>query len=405
MDDGNTVLHWDEDKEGHGCHNNGLISALDNEFGYVGIGGSDVFITRGLQDDKRATVSQMMAALDQCVNAGASIIVLSLGCTGCQHALNESYFRSLADKGIMVFAASGNIGGDPDAELMYPASFPGSVISVSAVNSDESVWYKSAVNEQVEFCSHGSSVVSTGFSLVGDSYNYNFVRKSGTSMSTPQVAAVAAHLWSHYPRCSATQIRSVLAATAKKVDTGSGRLQRCTRECGFGIPQLQDAYHLLDGTKSFPGVSQDYDCDVGGMILSATASVCDCINGNDNPSKCIDPSTTYDERSPLDFADGGFEGPFWPDKADVPASKENLPRCKDKRGARFRINVSRERNVNKRGLQNARQRRRNRPRGCKYIRQKKTRAQFWCQMNEQVRNNCQRSCSTLAGVVYNSCSA
>jgi hypothetical protein len=26
-------------------------------------------------------------------------------------------------------------------------------------------------------------------------------------------------------------------------------------------------------------------------------------------------------------------------------------------------------------------------------------------MNEQVRNNCQRSCSTLAGVVYNSCSA
>ena len=370
MDDGNTVLRWDEDKEGHGCHSTGLIGALDNEFGYVGIGGSDVFITRALQDDRRATVSQMMAALDQCIDAGASIIALSFGCTGCRDAMYEPYFRSLADKGIMLVAASGNIGGGDQNGMFYPASFPGSVISVGAVNSDESVWYKSAVNNQVEFCAHGQNVISTGLSL-------DFVRKSGTSMSTPQVAAVAANLWSHYPRCSATQIRSVLAATAKSI---SGSLERCTQECGFGIPQLQDAYSLLDSTKSIPGVSQDYDCDVGGMILSSTASVCDCIDSNGDPSKCIDPNTS---------------GPAEP----------TLPECKDKKMARFRINVSRERNANKRDLQTARQKRRNRSRGCKYIRQKKSRAQFWCQINQDVRKSCQGSCSKLAGIVYNSCSA
>jgi hypothetical protein len=205
-------------------------------------------------------------------------------------------------------------------------------------------------------------------------------------MSTPQVAAVAAHLWSHYPRCSATQIRSVLAATAKKVDTGSGGLQLCTHECGFGIPQLQDAYHLLDRTKSSPGSSDDYDCNVGGMILSSTARVCDCIESNGDLMKCIDPSASFGGRSPPNTAEIG----------------KNLPRCKDKRGARFRINVRRERNAdNTRDLQEARK---HKPRGCKYIRQTTSRAQFWCKRNKNVRKNCRRSCSSLADITYSNCS-
>jgi len=408
MDDG-TVLHWDEDKNGHGCHTSGIIGAVDNAFGNFGIGGSDIFITRGLEDDKRATVSQLMTALDQCVNAGASIIILPLGCTGCRDALNEPYFQSLADKGILVFASSGNFDKVKDpSELRYPASFP-SVISVGAVNSDESVWYKSLANSQVEFCAHGSSVVSTGFSIGDDdTYQYNFVRKSGTSMSTPQVAAVAAHLWSHYPRCSATQIRSVLATTAKKVDTGSGTLHQCTHECGFGIPQLQDAYSLLDGTRSSPGVSLDYDCDVGGIVLSSTASVCDCIESNGDPTKCIDPNAPYGELNPLGFSEEDLNGPsmnaVWPSKAEIPTLKQNLPRCKDKRGARFQINVRRERNTNnRRDLLGARRRMQKKPRGCEYIRQTTSRAQFWCQMNKDVRKNCRQSCSSLAGVAYNNC--
>ena len=402
MDDGRTVLRWDKDKDGHGCHTNGLIQALDNDFGYVGIQGSDVFITRGLQDDKRATVSQMMAALDQCVNAGASIIILSLGCVGCRGALDEAYFQGLADKDIMVFAASGNSGNEPHNELMYPAGFPGSVISVSAVNADESVWYRSAVNSQVEYCAHGSSVISTGFALTDDSYQYDFVRTSGTSTSNPQVAAVAANLWSHYSRCSATQIRSVLAATAKKVKvgpTGQEELKRCSHECGFGIPQLQDAYNLLDSTRTISGVSEDYDCNVGGMVLSSTDHVCDCVDSNGDPSKCIDPSSSYYRRSPLDLAEESPE-----ETSSNPAWRSKLPRCKDKRDAEFRINVSREINANKRSLQNARQRRRDRPRGCKYIRNKESRAQFWCQINQKVRSSCKRSCSLHAGVVYNNCS-
>jgi subtilisin family serine protease len=138
IDDGQTVLRWDEDKEGHGCHQSGLVGAVDNSFGYIGIGGSDIFITRALDDDKKATVSQTMAALDQCVNAGASIIVLSFGCTKCRDLLDESYFRSLADKGIMIFGASGNIG--PASEPLYPSSFPGSVISVRYVTLSRSYY-------------------------------------------------------------------------------------------------------------------------------------------------------------------------------------------------------------------------------------------------------------------------
>lgn len=150
--------------------------------GYFGVGGSDVFITRALKDDKNGSIGIMIAAINQCVNAGASIIVLSLGCTGCEGAMPASFFKQLAERGIMVFAAAGNNGDDPNAGMMLPAGFANSVISVGAVNIDSSRFFKSAANDQVEFCAHGSSVVSTGFSLIDEeTYDYDYVRKSGTS--------------------------------------------------------------------------------------------------------------------------------------------------------------------------------------------------------------------------------
>ena len=81
--DGRTVLPWAPDRNGHGCHLTGLISALDNSVGYHGIsavsGGVKIFSTRALDDEMSGSISQMQRAIDQCVSNNADIIVLSLG--------------------------------------------------------------------------------------------------------------------------------------------------------------------------------------------------------------------------------------------------------------------------------------------------------------------------------------
>ena len=72
--------------------------------------------------------------------------------------------------------------------------------------------------------------------VTGDAYaSYN-----GTSMATPHASGVAALVWSHFPQCTAAQIRSTLAKTAQ--DLGDrGR----DPQYGFGLVQAKAAFDRL----------------------------------------------------------------------------------------------------------------------------------------------------------------
>lgn len=68
----------------------------------------------------------------------------------------------------------------------------------------------------------------------------NYALYNGTSMATPHVSAVAALVWSYFPRCSAGQIRSTLNKTA--LDLGApGR----DPYYGYGLVQARAAYDRL----------------------------------------------------------------------------------------------------------------------------------------------------------------
>ncbi|GAB2919428.1 S8 family serine peptidase [Rheinheimera gaetbuli] len=75
-------------------------------------------------------------------------------------------------------------------------------------------------------------------SLFSGAANYGLM--SGTSMASPHVAGVAALVWSHYPQCTNTQIRSALAASAQ--DLGApGR----DTSYGYGLVQTKAAIDYL----------------------------------------------------------------------------------------------------------------------------------------------------------------
>ena len=66
---------------------------------------------------------------------------------------------------------------------------------------------------------------------------------SGTSMATPHVSGVAALIWSHFPNCSAKQVRQVLSASALEL----GRPGK-DPEFGAGLVQAKAAYDRLAAT-------------------------------------------------------------------------------------------------------------------------------------------------------------
>lgn len=68
----------------------------------------------------------------------------------------------------------------------------------------------------------------------------NYALYDGTSMATPHVSAVAALVWSYFPKCSASDIRSTLNKTAMDLGT-PGR----DPYYGYGLVQAKAAYDRI----------------------------------------------------------------------------------------------------------------------------------------------------------------
>ena len=225
------VGNWYNDGNGHGTHVAGTVAALNNNEGVVGVyPGVDLHIVKIFNDNGQWTfASDLIDGIDQCQNAGANVVNMSLG-GGSSSNAERNAMQGFANNGILLVAAAGNSG---NSSLSYPASYD-AVVSVAAVGSNESRASYSQYNSQVELAGPGSSVNST--------YPTNTYRSlSGTSMASPHVAGVAALVWSFFPQCTNEQVRAALQDTAK--DKGSSGRDNFY---GYGIVQANDAYDYLN---------------------------------------------------------------------------------------------------------------------------------------------------------------
>jgi len=151
---------WNQDGCGHGTHVAGTLAALNNDEGVVGVvnQGMDLVIVKIFNAKCEQIASSDLAnAVDQCVNAGAKVINLSLGGdvpTEYERAAFESAWR----RGAVIVAAAGN---DGTTSMQYPASYA-SVISVAAATSNSTAIADfSQRNVQVDLTAPGVSVLST----------------------------------------------------------------------------------------------------------------------------------------------------------------------------------------------------------------------------------------------------
>lgn len=158
---------WFADETGHGTHVAGTIAALANGRGVTGLipqpQAVNLFIVKVFGKDPNSgestwtSSSSLIAALDRCEDAGATIVNMSLGGPEKSWAERLAFARA-ARRGMLLVAAAGNDG--PDAPPSYPAFYP-SVVSVGAVDANNEPASFSQHDREVELVAPGVDVLST----------------------------------------------------------------------------------------------------------------------------------------------------------------------------------------------------------------------------------------------------
>ncbi len=171
------------DDNGHGSHVAGIIAAVDNSIGVIGVApAADLYAVKVLDRSGSGYLSDIIEGLQWVVTNHINVVNMSLGTSSYSASFATAVEQTIAS-GVVVVAAAGNSG--PSANtVMYPAKFAG-VIAVSAIDSSNAIASFSSRGPEVDLAAPGVSIFSTYKKQA-------YQTLSGTSMASPHVAGVAA---------------------------------------------------------------------------------------------------------------------------------------------------------------------------------------------------------------------
>lgn len=144
------------------------------------------------------------------VDHGAKIVVLSVGLYRYSK-YTEDIVNYAEQKGVLLIAATGNDGtryGDKIA-VKYPAAYP-TVLAIGGSTRQDRVEPRSNTGPEVDLVAP--------WDVFTTSLGGGYAAQGGTSMAAPQVAGVAALLWSRDPNLKPYQIRQHLRRTANDIE-------------------------------------------------------------------------------------------------------------------------------------------------------------------------------------------
>jgi hypothetical protein len=175
------------DANGHGTHVAGIVAALNNTIGVVGVAPGALLVSvRVLDRNGSGTVSGVIAGVDYVAENGRAGDVANMSLGGGASTLLDNAVINAASKGIRFTIAAGN--NSDDANKYSPARANGpNVFTVSSfANGDSWSSFSNRGNPPIDFAGPGSSIRSTWLSG-----GYNTI--SGTSMAAPHLAGILLH--------------------------------------------------------------------------------------------------------------------------------------------------------------------------------------------------------------------
>jgi thermitase len=202
------------DDNGHGTHVAGIIAAvMNNGVGVAGLAQVRIIAEKALNSTGWGDEVDLANAIIDAVNKGAKIVSNSWGSDSDSGLIHDAVQYAYSN-GVLIVAAAGNL--DTDAPF-YPAAYP-EVISVAATGEFDSKAAFSNWGNWIELAAPGVDVYSTmptyhvTLNDQGIASNYDYL--SGTSMACPQVAGVAALVWSRFSNASRDWVREQLRSAA-----------------------------------------------------------------------------------------------------------------------------------------------------------------------------------------------
>ncbi|MEM6646762.1 MAG: S8 family serine peptidase [Bacteroidota bacterium] len=213
---------------GHGTTVAGVIAAAgDNGEGIVGVApGVRLVPLRAFGPDGTAEDDDIARAIIYAADTGIDVLNMSFGDVYDASLLRDAIAYA-ASRGVVMVASAGNSGGDAPH---YPSDYP-DVLSVAWLTGDQ-LGSRATHGIGVDLGAPGSGIFTTMLPIDPDADDARrYGRRSGSSVSAPQVAAAAALLRSVNPALTVASIRSILATTAQDIEapgwdheTGAGRL-------------------------------------------------------------------------------------------------------------------------------------------------------------------------------------
>ncbi len=245
------------DDGGHGTHVAGIVGAItNNSIGVAGLAGGGfsgdtgvkIMVAKVQAPGSFAPYSLWVAqAIEWATDNGADIINMSFGfgsgsSTGCPETWTEPFqeIKIACDyaysNGVILVAAAGNDSNDRtvtscnDFGKAPRPAFYSNVIAVANTNNTDLKYTTSTYADYIDVSAPGAVIKSTDI-RTSNPTGYN--SRTGTSMSSPLVAGLAALIKSYAPNADNDMVRDILKETSDDIDAlnpsyagklGSGRI-------------------------------------------------------------------------------------------------------------------------------------------------------------------------------------
>jgi len=179
----NPRKNWNDDN-GHGSHVAGIVAAIDNDIGVIGVGPAiDLYAIKVLDRNGSGYLSDVIEGIQWAVANNMQVVNMSLGTASNIQSFHDAVIAA-KNAGIVTVAAAGNGGGSTNESVIFPAAYP-EAIAVSATDKSDVIASWSSRGPKVDLAAPGVSIYST---YKGTGY----ATLSGTSMAAPHVAGSAA---------------------------------------------------------------------------------------------------------------------------------------------------------------------------------------------------------------------